>query len=116
VALDSPSIIGYSVRVDELPLNDERKLAPKRGSKEWRQAEIKRYMDAARKYDFVFPPYLAAVQLGVSRQRVYQLFDTGVLERLEFFGHSFVRGDEIDALNAMQKERHDPTFRWSKAT
>lgn len=101
--------------MDELPLNDDRRL-PKVGSKAWRLREWERYREALLKRDGLFPPYLAAFQLGVSRQRVYQMFDAGILERLEFFGHSFVPGDEIDVLIAMEKERRDPRFRLSKAT
>lgn len=101
--------------MDELPLNDDRREL-KVGSKAWRARERERYLDALWKRDGVFPPWLAAVQLGVSRQRVYQMFEAGILERLEFFGHAFAPGDEIDALVAMEKERRSPAFRLSKAT
>jgi len=106
----------YCRDVDELALNDKRLSSPKTGTKEWRAAEWVRYREALTKFDGVFPPFMAGLQLGVSRQRVFTMIETGILERLEFFGHVFVRGDEIDALVAMESERRKPGFRWSQAT
>jgi hypothetical protein len=114
--LDVVVSVCHCACMDELPLNDQRRVEPKRNSKEWRVRERKRYIEALRKFDGVFPPYLTAWQLGVSRQRVYQMFDEGILERLEFFGHAFARGDEIDGLQAMHKERQTPGFRWGKVS
>jgi hypothetical protein len=102
--------------VDELPLNDDRVVEPVKGSKAWRKREWVRYRAALWKYNGLYPVYLTAFQLGISRQRVHQLFDKGVLERVEFFGHLFARGDEIDRLVAMTEERRDPAFRWAKVS
>jgi hypothetical protein len=98
--------------VDELPLNDDRREL-KRGSKAWRKREWDRYFEALWRCEGLMPVWMAVMQLGVSRQRVHQMMETGVLERLEFFGKPFVRGDEVEALQAMEKERHSPAFRWS---
>jgi hypothetical protein len=97
---------------NELPLNDDRReLKP--GSKAWKERELARYRHALIARDGLYPPYMAAWILGVSRQRVYQLFDAGVLERLEFFGHTVAPGDELEALVAMENERRNPAFRLS---
>lgn len=101
--------------MEELPLNDDRREL-KAGSKAWRAREWERYREAMWSRNGLFPPYLTAVQLGVSRQRVHQMFEAGILERLEFFGHVFAPGDEIDALIAMEKERRNPAFRLSPKT
>jgi hypothetical protein len=96
----------------ELSLNDDRReLKP--GSKEWKRREVARYRKALVDRDGLYPPYMAAWILGVSRQRVYQLFESGVLERLEFFGHTLAPGDELEALVAMESERRNPAFRLS---
>lgn len=100
----------------ELALNDERAAQPKRGSKAWRRLEWDRYMDASFKFDGLMPVWLAVVRLGVSRQRVHEMMNLGILERMEFYDRVFVRGDEIEALLAMDKERHNPAFRWSEKT
>lgn len=99
--------------MDELQLNDERRVL-QRNSKAWRKQEWERYRSALWEFNGLVPAWLAAIQLGVSRQRVHAMFEQGVLERLEFFGHPFAKGEEIDALVAMEKERSDPAFRWSK--
>jgi hypothetical protein len=99
--------------VDELPSNDDRREL-KRNSKAWRRQEWLRYREALAKFDGLFPPYLTAFQLGVSRQRVHAMFEEGVLERLEFFGYPFARGDQIDRLVDLEKERHQPGFRWAE--
>lgn len=99
----------------ELPLNDDRReLKP--GTKAWKQREVARYRKALLERDGLYPPYMAAWILGVSRQRVYQLFELGVLERLEFFGHTVAPGDELEALVSMEKERRNPAFRLTKKT
>lgn len=98
------------VMESEFQLNDDRRELRK-GSKEWRRHEWERYRAALVARDGLFPVYLTALQLGVSRQRVHQMFEAGILERLVFFDHIFAPGDEIDALVTMEKERRSPTFR-----
>lgn len=96
----------------ELPLNDDRREL-KVGSKEWKRREIARYRKVLLARNGLYPPYMAAWILGISRQRVYQLFDSGVLEKLEFFGHTLVPGDELEVLVSMEKERRTGAFRLS---
>lgn len=98
--------------IEELPLNDDRReLKP--GSKEWKRRELARYRKVLFERGGLYPPYMAAWMLGVSRQRVHQMFAAGILERLEFFGHVLAPGDELEALIAMEKERRNPAFRLS---
>lgn len=115
VGLDGAARVCYQFCMDEgeLALNDERKVM-RRGSKEWRRREWDRYRQALSARNGLFPVYLTALQLGVSRQRVHQMFDEGILERLVFFDHIFAPGDEIDALVAMEQERRSPAFRIGK--
>lgn len=99
----------------ELPLNDDRRPV-RHGSKAWRQVEWARYRDALAARGGLYPPYMAAWILGVSRQRVHEMFKLGILERLEFFGHPLAPGDELEALAAMEKERRNPAFRLTEKT
>ena len=73
-----------------------------KGEKSRRQKLVEEYY-AFRKLSVEGPPFTfscAASFLGVSRQRIYQLCESGRLERIEFLGKSFITCDGILAMQA----------------
>jgi hypothetical protein len=90
---------------DELPLNDERR-SPRKGSAAWKLAEFQRFKALSRKHDGLTTPLFATIALGVSRQRVYQLIDSGHLPVVEVLGKMFILCDELDRFAALERRSY----------
>jgi hypothetical protein len=86
----------------ELPLNDERK-APRKGSLAWTLGEVKRFRELSRQHEGLTTPSFAAVALGVSRQRISQLMQTGHLPFVEILGRPYIKCDELETFAALER-------------
>ncbi len=95
--------------MDELKLNDARNPL-RTGSKAWVEAEVRRFRDLSAKHGGLTTPWFAKTLLGVSRQRVYQLMDTGHLPSFELLGKKFIACDQLEAFSAVER---NPQTRYS---
>lgn len=94
---------------DELALNDERRV-PRKGSFAWVRYEQKRFMELAAKHRGLTTPWFAAQTLGLSRQRIHQLMDSGHLLTHEVLGKRWIACDALEAFGALDR---DNAFRYS---
>lgn len=84
---------------------------PKRGSRAWVTLESKRYDKFLRKEGGAVAPFIAALMLGVSRQRVHQLIDSGHLDHNTFFERIFIGFDTLMQFKALERS---PQFRYDE--
>jgi hypothetical protein len=68
---------------------------PEVGSPEWKSAEWDRYRRLSIKHDGLTTPFWAALALGVTRQRVHQLKQAGVLSTVEIMGKCLIPCDKL---------------------
>jgi len=68
---------------------------PKRVRTKWEQ--LQEMSAEAEQHGGFVPPFIAAVLLDVSRQRVNAMMETGILKRYEYFGNPFVTVNDIAA-------------------
>jgi len=74
---------------EELPGMPPRNT-PREGTRAWKIAEFKRFRELCAKEDGLTNPIVASWLLGVSRQRVHQLIETGHLRGFHVLGKNFV--------------------------
>jgi hypothetical protein len=91
----------------ELPLNDERK-APRKGSKAWVVSEIQRFRDLSAQHGGLTSPWFAKVAMGVTRQRVFQMTESGQLPSFEILGKTFIACDELEAFAKIERRTGRP--------
>jgi len=60
-------------------------------------AELEEFQEMVRQNGAAIPATFAAKLLNVSKQRVYELIETGRLQRIELGGHGFVTADSLVA-------------------
>jgi hypothetical protein len=101
--------IVQSMSTEELP-GMPAATAPAVGSREWRRSEWKRFQKLAAQHDGLTYPIVACALLGVSRQRVYQLMDTGRLVWYEVLGHKMLACDQLEAFASLDRR---PGFRYT---
>ncbi len=87
---------------DELPLDDERR-EPVKGSPAWTVVEFKKFRQLSRKHEGLTTSGYAKVVLGVSKQRVYQLINSGHLPVIEVLGRKFIPCDELQRFAALER-------------
>ncbi len=75
----------------------------RKGSPEWRTREWTRLMDLSKQHDGMTTAFFVAIALGVSRQRVYQMVDQGLLHPVEIMGKLLFPGDEVFAYAASDR-------------
>ncbi len=98
---------------EELPLNDTRKPAPKVGSVAWTVAEWKRFHALSKEHGGLTNPAFAAVAIGVSRQRVHQLINTGHLRSFEVLGKPYVCCNDVEEFAKLERSN---TYRYGTAS
>jgi hypothetical protein len=87
---------------EELPLNDIRRQVRK-GTKAWVAVELETFRELSRKHGGLTTPWFAKIALGVSRQRVYALMESGHLPSFELLGKKFIACDELQAFVALDR-------------
>jgi excisionase family DNA binding protein len=87
---------------DELPLNDVR-LEPVKGSPAWKFREIRRFKELAAQHQGLTSTFFAQIALGVSKQRVYQLIESGRLPAFEILGKKLIPCDELERFAALER-------------
>ncbi len=83
---------------------------PRAGTRAWRVAEFNRFRKLSAKEGGLTNPIVAAVLLGVSRQRVHQLIETGHLRAFNVLGKNYVSCDGLEAF--LQLDRSGSGFRY----
>lgn len=88
--------------------------APKlrKGSRAWIGAEMSRFRSLSVEHDGLTQPFMAALVLGVSKQRVSQLMGAGHLRSFEVMGKSFLSCRDIEQFAKLER---DTGFRYQAA-
>jgi hypothetical protein len=77
---------------------------PRKGSIAHTRDQFRLFRDLARKHHGLMQCSVAAVAIGVSRQRVYQLIDQGRLPTFEILGKIYLPCDEVEAFAAVERD------------
>jgi hypothetical protein len=79
--------------------------APKlrKGSRAWIASEMDRFKQLCSDHSGLTQPFMAAMALGVSRQRVCQLMKLGHLRSFEVMGKSFVSCADIEEFAKLER-------------
>ncbi len=114
LAIDTAQRFWQCERVtnEELPLDDIRRQLVK-GSKAWVALELETFRQLSKKHGGLTTPWFAKIALGVSRQRVYALMESGHLPSFELLGKKFIACDVLQAFVAL--DRHSG-FRYGEVT
>jgi hypothetical protein len=88
--------------------------APKlrKGSRAWISSEMSRFKQLSAEHHGLTQPAMAALALGLSRQRVCQLMGAGHLRSFEIMGKPFVSCTDIEAFAKLER---DSGFRYEAA-
>ncbi len=78
--------------------------APHKGSIAWTRAEFRLFRDLSRKHHGLTQVSVAAVAIGVSTQRVYQLIEAGRLPTFEILGKIYLPCDEVEAFASVERD------------
>ncbi len=97
---------------EELPLDDIRRQLRK-GSKAWVALELETFRALSAKHGGLTTPWFAKIALGVSRQRVHALMESGHLPSFELLGKKFIACDQLQAFVSL--DRHSG-FRYGEVT
>jgi hypothetical protein len=84
---------------------------PRKGSRAWVKAELRRFFEAGREHGGLILPSMAATALDVSPQRVDQLMKAGSLRSCTFLGKRFVSSDDVLAFAELERT---PSFRYDQ--
>ncbi len=89
---------------NELPGMPPR-TAPKlrKGSRAWIASEMSHFKQLSAEHSGLTQPFMAAMALGISRQRVCQLMGTGHLRSFEVMGKSFISCTDIEAFAKLER-------------
>ncbi len=82
---------------------------PRKGSAGWKRAEWKRFRYLSLQHDGLTTTMFAQILLGVSRQRVHQLTQSGHLPSVEVLGRTFLFCDELERFARLER---DSAFRY----
>ncbi len=93
----------------ELPGMPSAKV-PQVGSPAWTVAEWKRFRRLSKEHDGLTSPAMAAVAIGISRQRVHQIIQEGHLRTFTILGKPFLSCDEVHAFGKLDR---DEAFRYA---
>lgn len=86
---------------------------PKKWSERWSRLEMERFKALSREHGGLTIPTFAAILLGVSRARLYQLLDAGRLPVYEVHDKTWLAVDDIEAFAAL--DRSGGAFRYASA-
>jgi hypothetical protein len=93
-----------------MPAPTEPKL--RKGSRAWIKAEFQKFQDLALEHRGLTQPVFAALALGVSKQRVHQLMETGHLRSFEVLGKRWISCTDIEEFSKLER---DSAFRYDAA-
>ncbi len=77
---------------------------PRKGSHAWKLAEWRRFRALAATHGGLTTPLFAQLLLGVSKQRVFQLIDAGLLETVEVLGKRFLLCDRLEEFSQLDRD------------
>jgi DNA-binding XRE family transcriptional regulator len=77
---------------------------PRKGSLAHTRAQFHLFRDLSRKHHGLTQVSVAAVAIGVSRQRVYQLIEEGRLPTFDILGKIYLPCDEVEAFAAVERD------------
>lgn len=89
--------------MDELPLNDARKPAPKKGSLAYVRRELRRFRELSRDHDGLTQVGVAKLILGVSDQRVRQLIQAGRIRSFDILGKVYVSCADLEEFAKLER-------------
>jgi hypothetical protein len=79
-------------------------IAPQKGSIAHTRAQFCLFRDLARKHHGLMQVSVAAIAIGVSTQRVYQLIQAGRLPTFDILGKTYLPCDEVEAFAAVERD------------
>jgi hypothetical protein len=88
---------------DELPLNDARRPEPSKGSVAWTVREWRKFRQLSSKHGGLTSTTLAAIAIGISRQRVWQLVNSGHLRMFEIMGKQYLACDDVEEFAKLER-------------
>ncbi len=88
---------------NELLLNDERRAEPAKGSVAWTVREWRKFRKLSTLHGGLTSPTLAGIAIGVSRQRVLQLVNTGHLRAFDVLGKQYLSCDDIEEFAKLER-------------
>ncbi len=91
----------------ELPGMPPRSI-PREGSNAWKLAEFRKFQVLSKKHEGLTTPFFAKIALSVSRERIYQLIETGHLPTVEVMGKNFIPCDELQRFAAIERRTGRP--------
>lgn len=84
---------------------------PRAGSRAWKVAEFKRFRALCEQEGGLTMPIVAALMVGVSRQRIHQLIESGHLRGFNVFGRNYVSCNGLEAFLELER---DASFRYGE--
>ncbi len=98
---------------NELPGMPAR-TAPKlrKGSRAWIASEMALFKQLSAEHSGLTQPFMAALMLGLSRQRVHALIQTGHLRSFEVMGKTFISCTDLEEFAKLER---DSGFRYEAA-
>jgi hypothetical protein len=93
-----------------MPAPTEPKL--RKGSRAWIKSEFAKFQSLAAEHRGLTQPVFAALALGVSRQRIHQLMESGHLRSFDVMGKRFISCVDIEEFSKLER---DSSFRYEAA-
>jgi hypothetical protein len=89
--------------MDELPLNDERKPAPRKGTVAWFTHEWSRFRTLSAQHGGLTTSLYAGIAIGVSRQRADQLAAAGRIVSYDILGKRYLACDSVEDIAKQER-------------
>jgi hypothetical protein len=100
-----------SAIASEFLFDDPRLPRPRRGTKRWYVEEWTLWRQLCLEHGGLTPPTMAKYVLGVSKQRVFQLIESGRLRSHRVFDREFVGCDELERFAQLDRPPGRPWHR-----
>jgi hypothetical protein len=82
--------------------------APRKGSFAHTRRELRRFLELSKKHQGLTQVCVAAIAIGVSRQRAYQLVNDGRIQSFDIFGKVYLPCDEVEAFAVLERPAGRP--------